>query len=66
MEDLHTTLQTHLPSDLAAEVNRILYGNPCRFLLLTQKISSDWCYSESNSITNDGTYHKTSKSMFLN
>jgi beta-ureidopropionase len=32
MEDLHKTLQQHLPPDVAKEVNRLLYGNPCRSL----------------------------------
>jgi len=31
MEDLHRTLAQYLPADVAKEVNRILYGNPCRF-----------------------------------
>lgn len=32
MEDLHKTLGEHLPADVAKEVNRILYGNPCQKL----------------------------------
>ena len=30
IDDLHKTLQKHLPEDVAKEVNRILYGNPCK------------------------------------
>ncbi len=32
MEDLHKALQQHLPPEVAKEVNRLLYGNPCRTL----------------------------------
>jgi hypothetical protein len=33
MDDLHKTLAEHLPADTAKEVNRILYGNPCRYFI---------------------------------
>jgi beta-ureidopropionase len=34
MEELYKTLQQHLPADVAKEVNRVLYGTPCRTLEL--------------------------------
>lgn len=30
IDDLQKTLAKHLPEDVAKEVNRMLYGNPCR------------------------------------
>lgn len=38
MDDLYKTLQQHLPSDVAKEVNGILYGNPCRTLELSDEV----------------------------
>ena len=32
IDDLYKTLRQHLPPDVAKEVNRILYGNPCKSL----------------------------------
>jgi len=37
IDDLHKTLQKHLPEDVAKEVNRILYGNPCKKLELSKE-----------------------------
>ena len=34
MDELHKTLEQHLPPDVAKEVSRMLYGNPCRKLEL--------------------------------
>ncbi len=30
VDDLRKTLETHLPPEIATEVNRLLYGKPCR------------------------------------
>lgn len=38
MEDLHRTLSQYLPTDVAKEVNRILYGNPCRVLEVPDQV----------------------------
>jgi hypothetical protein len=34
IEDLNKTLSQHLPPDVAKEVNRLLYGNPCKIIEL--------------------------------
>lgn len=34
VDDLRKTLDTHLPAEIATEVNRMLYGKPCRKLEL--------------------------------
>ena len=31
IEDLRKTLAQHLPTEVCKEVNRLLYGNPCRY-----------------------------------
>jgi beta-ureidopropionase len=38
MDDLYKTLNEHLPADIAKEVNRILYGNPCRHLQIPDQL----------------------------
>lgn len=40
MEDLHKTLNEHLPADIASEVNRLLYGNSCKNLDLSDEVKS--------------------------
>lgn len=44
IDELHATLKTHLPPEVAKEVHRILYGNPCNTLDLP-KVKE---YSEQN------------------
>jgi hypothetical protein len=34
IEHLHTTLETHLPTEVANEVKRMLYGNPTKLVHL--------------------------------
>ena len=37
IEDLHKTLEQHLPQDVCSEVKRILYGNPCHSLEIPEE-----------------------------
>lgn len=37
VDDLRKTLETHLPPEVATEVNRMLYGTPCRKLELSSE-----------------------------
>lgn len=40
MDDLYKTLQEHLPPEVAKEVNRMLYGNPCKSLDISHEAKS--------------------------
>lgn len=39
VDDLSKTLETHLPADVLKEVNRMLFGKPCRKLELSKEVT---------------------------